>query len=542
MKKNVNILISSLSKNEKNEFLKFIISNKIHFVKDKNSNKYFIYINLINPNYKEKNYYSQSKNSFIYKNTYSPNAVDIKRKIFYTKKYSKIYSKFFNNLNLIIGICEKKINFYEFKLLIEEIYSKRFNEDSTNLKNQFDKRKKINDLKVQIKLNDSFPDFVYNFLKNKNINKISIDKMCMNFLCSLEYYKSKYEEINNFSYFLSEYYNNDDLIFFLFVRNCIEKEIGLNFIEKAEDDIILQKKQYLMENLFDTEIYLKKKLIKNIANIIYGKDENVLINYFIDKFEDGISANYLLNESLKDYHNNRINNEKQNKNLQNFIINNQIRENNNYENDEIENENETINNKNEIENNNILIQNNFQLIGNSLKISPENFDSQNSNHNSNKLKSINNFNINNNINNSNKNNKELINELLTYYFGNNILINLFATIFNDLPLEIKLSENFKIKLKELKEILIQKYSYIIHCLLYNTKEVWYNFFNINKNDQKAEKLYNHLSNLINNIIIYENVSEIPETMIEEFSKCMLLNEHFMEQIMSLIDKNFILFK
>jgi hypothetical protein len=52
MKKNVNILISSLSQNEKNEFLKFIISNKIHFVKDKNSNKYFIYINLINPNYK----------------------------------------------------------------------------------------------------------------------------------------------------------------------------------------------------------------------------------------------------------------------------------------------------------------------------------------------------------------------------------------------------------------------------------------------------------------------------------------------------------
>ena len=542
MKKSVNILISSLSQNEKNEFLKFIISNKIHFVKDKNSNKYFIYINLINPNYKEKNYYSQSKNSFIYKNTYSPNAVDIKRKIFYTKKYSKIYSKFFNNLNLIIGICEKKINFYEFKLLIEEIYSKRFNEDSINLKNQFDKRKKINDLKFQIKLNDSFPDFVYNFLKNKNINKISIDKMCMNFLCSLEYYKSKYEEINNFSYFLSEYYNNDDLIFFLFVRNCIEKEIGLNFIEKAEDDIILQKKQYLMENLFDTEIYLNKKIIKNIANIIYGKDENVLINYFIDKFEDGISANYLLNESLKDYHNNRINNEKQNKNLQNFIINNQIRENNNYENDEIENENETINNKNEIENNNILIQNNFKLNGNSIKISPENFDSQNSNHNSNKLKSINNFNINNNINNSNKNNKELINELLTYYFGNNILINLFATIFNDLPLEIKLSENFKIKLKELKEILIQKYSYIIHCLLYNTKEVWYNFFNINTNDQKAEKLYNHLSNLINNIIIYENVSEIPETMIEEFSKCMLLNEHFMEQIMSLIDKNFIFFK
>ena len=542
MKKSVNILISSLSQNEKNEFLKFIISNKIHFVKDKNSNKYFIYINLINPNYKEKNYYSQSKNSFIYKNTYSPNAVDIKRKIFYTKKYSKIYSKFFNNLNLIIGICEKKINFYEFKLLIEEIYSKRFKEDSINLKNQFDKRKKINDLKFQIKLNDSFPDFVYNFLKNKNINKISIDKMCMNFLCSLEYYKSKYEEINNFSYFLSEYYNNDDLIFFLFVRNCIEKEIGLNFIEKAEDDIILQKKQYLMENLFDTEIYLNKKMIKNIANIIYGKDENVLINYFIDKFEDGISANYLLNESLKDYHNNRINNEKQNKNLQNFIINNQIRENNNYENDEIENENETINNKNEIENNNILIQNNFQLNGNNIKISPENFDSQNSNHNNNKLKSINNFNINNNINNSNKNNKELINELLTYYFGNNILINLFATIFNDLPLEIKLSENFKIKLKELKEILIQKYSYIIHCLLYNTKEVWYNFFNINTNDQKAEKLYNHLSNLINNIIIYENVSEIPETMIEEFSKCMLLNEHFMEQIMSLIDKNFIFFK
>lgn len=54
---------------------------------------------------------------------------------------------------------------------------------------------------------------------------------------SIDYFKDSSHEIEIFTKFLTEEYDTDDLIFFLFVRSCIEKEMKIMFIEKAREEM-----------------------------------------------------------------------------------------------------------------------------------------------------------------------------------------------------------------------------------------------------------------------------------------------------------------
>ena len=192
---------------------------------------------------------------------------------------------------------------YQLKYQIEEIYSIKFIQDSNNLKLQLLNQKKIN-------LNNPFPIFLYDYFVNKYVKKPIIDQQALNLLLSVEYFKETNKDIEIFSKLLSEEYDNDDLVFFLFLRSCIEKETGIMFLEKAQDEINLQHMED--KDFIDTEIYLNNRLCTNIANTIFGSDEPVLVKSFMNKVEkkvvpekNGINASVLLAMTLEDYHESR---------------------------------------------------------------------------------------------------------------------------------------------------------------------------------------------------------------------------------------------
>jgi hypothetical protein len=106
-------------------------------------------------------------------------------------------------------------------------------------------------------MKDPFPFFVVEFLTNKYVKKPIIDQHSLDILLSTDYFKTNSKEIKIFSKFLNEEYDTDDLIFFLFVRSCIEKEMKIMFIEKAKEEIKLQ--QYEDKEKIDTELYLNLK-------------------------------------------------------------------------------------------------------------------------------------------------------------------------------------------------------------------------------------------------------------------------------------------
>lgn len=156
----------------------------------------------------------------------------------------------------MVGIRGKKMNFCTLKFLIEEIYSLRFIKDTFNLKNQLNR-------KIEIAIKDSFPLFVLNFILNKYNKKSLTDRHGLDLLITVDYYRYYSKDVEIFAKFLDETYDTDDLIFFLFVRSCIEKEMKINFLQKAKEEL---NSHYNEENSADNDISLTNKIcIKSIV-------------------------------------------------------------------------------------------------------------------------------------------------------------------------------------------------------------------------------------------------------------------------------------
>jgi hypothetical protein len=185
--------------------------------------------------------------------------------------------------------------------MIQEIYSLKFLKDTQNIFNKDDSEP------------DPFPVFVGNFLISKFPKKATLHKKAVDFMLSLDFYGMKHKDIKIFQQFVTEEYDSDDLIFYLFVRSCIEKELKVFFVEKAKDNL----GQGLLYEKEDNDILVPVKKCEKLAKKIFGADETELINNFMeniktlletdaaDKKKKHLKANAILNISLENYHNSR---------------------------------------------------------------------------------------------------------------------------------------------------------------------------------------------------------------------------------------------
>jgi hypothetical protein len=174
----------------------------------------------------------------------------------YFEMFSKNYPKFFNHLNPLHGVRGKKVHISQLKYVIEEIYSIRFIKDTSSLKNQLNKQTEIDG-------SDPFPVFVVDFFINKFVKKPIVDQHALDLLMSIDYFKDINREVGIFTKFLTEEYDTDDLIFLLFVRSCIEKELKIMFIEKARDEMKIHtsddKEHYNNDLYLNIKVCLKSK-------------------------------------------------------------------------------------------------------------------------------------------------------------------------------------------------------------------------------------------------------------------------------------------
>ena len=276
------IILSELPKHEKVKYFQFLLDNDINFTKDDKGN-YIALVKVLNPQFyndvdNQQEKMKQESNIKSIKNSDNNNYVkqqqqvlqqsmkskqkstsnkqvvvnekptNVKKENIDPLKYLKQeYLKFFTALNPLIGVRPKKLNFYQLKFYIEEIYSVRFIKDTTLLRN---KVKNSGDGE----LNDPFPSFLIEFLTNKYIKKPMLDKNALDILLTADFYKDKSKEIEIFIKFITEEFDSEDLIFYLFVRNCIEKEMKMMFIEKAKEEIKIQYNDE--KDSIDTELYL----------------------------------------------------------------------------------------------------------------------------------------------------------------------------------------------------------------------------------------------------------------------------------------------
>jgi hypothetical protein len=185
--------------------------------------------------------------------------------------------------------------------MIQEIYSLKFLKDTQAL------------LSKEEKEPESFPIFVGNFLLNKFSKKDMLYKKSIDFMLSLDFYGMKFKNIKIFQQFVTEEYDSDDLIFFLFVRSCIEKELKQFFLEKAKENLG-QDSLYGQEN---DDILVPVKKCKKLAKAIFGDEEEELMNNFLENIQTLVKnepadsqkkylkANSILNMALANYHESR---------------------------------------------------------------------------------------------------------------------------------------------------------------------------------------------------------------------------------------------
>ena len=374
------------------------------------------------------------------------------------------YKKFIELVNPLVGIRGKRMNIAELRYFIEEIYSIRFINDNN----------KENDEQYF-----PFPKFVLEFLNNKYIKKPSVDQHSLDLLLSIDFFKSKDSIIDIFSKFLNEELDNDDLEFYLYVRFCIEKELNKTFIEITRKQ---NKKGKINEEDKESNS-LNIKSCLNLANNIFGDEQEELLNNFMNKIEEilteqknkGIKKNIIgtdeiLKITLNDYHKNKMNNP----------------------------------------NNNMIKYNN--------KLPYEN-----------------------NKKNNEENNEEKISKLkliLNSYIKEKELDIFFEKLLTSYTVHEKSKNNVEEILASIKDLVSKKVNLLIKILFEQDEKGWFNSLKLREDDKDAKEYYIKLTGMIQEMLKFENLQDIPENIIENFGETLLMTPELNSQINKLVLKKF----
>ena len=224
--------------------------------------------------------------------------------------FIKLFQTFYNYVKPMYSIHAKKKTLYDLRFYIEEIYSKAFSKYMILIR----KGNRMNEIE---KISQEFCKFVFYFICSKFSKKKFVDEYCMNLMISTEFYQTQNDDIRIFSNFLSGKYGLEDLLFFLFLRNLIEKELNISFLDKAKDETKIQHKEN-KEYIF-LEFYLNFHQCSKIICQLYNIEDEILINQVIKRIEpylikDPHSSNFnqisiynLLVCLTDDFHNSVIN-------------------------------------------------------------------------------------------------------------------------------------------------------------------------------------------------------------------------------------------
>ena len=380
------------------------------------------------------------------------------------------YKKFIELVNPLVGVRGKRMNITELKYCIEELYSIRFINDSNKENDEVD---------------FPFPNFVLEFLNNKYMKKPSVDQHALDLILSIDFFKTKDIIIDIFSKFLNEELDKDDLEFYLYVRFCIEKELNKTFVEITR----LQNKKGKITEEEKESNSLSVKSCLNLANNIYGEEQEELLNNFMSKIEEIltlqknkgtkknlIDTEQILKITLDDYHQNKLNNYNNNKEIKN-------NKGNNYNN---------INNKNGEDNYNAILEGKK----NQLKI------------------------------------------ILGSYIKEKELDIFFEKLLTSYSINEKNKITIEETLSNIKDLVSKKVNLLIKILFAEDEKGWYNSLKLKEDDKDAKEYYIKLTGMIEELMKFDKIQEIPENMIKTFGETLLTTPELNSQINKLVLKKF----
>ena len=393
------------------------------------------------------------------------------------------YQKFLELVNPLVGVRGKRMNLNELKYCIEEIYAIRFINDTNNIKEKGDGD------------NFPFPNFVLEFLSNKYVKKPAVDQHALDLILSIDFFKNKDILVSMFCKFLNEELDSDDLEFYLYVRSCIEKELNVMFIELARQQT---RKATVLNEEEREKSCLSIKSCLNLANNIYGEDQEELLNAFMNKIEEIlteqknngvkkniIEADKILFITLNDYHENKFNNNNGNNNNNDMEGKNKLKK---------------VTKLSTYED----IQKNYGVV-----------NVQNQEEKMSRLKII-----------------------LSTYIKEKELDVFFDKLLTSYMVYEKNENNVEEIITSIKELVSKKVSLLIKILFEGDEKAWFNSLKLPLTDKDAKEYFASLTAMINDMLQIEKLQDIPENMVELFGQTLLSTPELNNQINKLVMKRF----
>ena len=102
----------------------------------------------------------------------------------------------------------------------------------------------------------------------------------------------------------------------------------------------------------------------------------------------------------------------------------------------------------------------------------------------------------------------------------------------------KNKKNNGIILEDIKDLICKKVNSLIKILFEQNEKEWFKSLRLKETDKKAKEYYNKLSSLLQEMMNYEKLKDIPEIMLQNFGETLLTTPELYSKINKLIEKRF----
>ena len=197
------------------------------------------------------------------------------------------YPKFSSLVTLRDSLRPRRRHYAWLMKMIEEIYDDRYDHDTADLRNAEKHGKAGEDSKIPEentdRLSNIFPVFVVDFLSKRFGLRSLVDQHAWDLLYNVHALRSTHLEVELFARFLEEYYDPDDLLFFLYVRSVVQKELVVNFVNRWTSASRGRER-------IPKPILLNYRECQIVARIVFGSEQDPLYISFMGMIDRHVSS------------------------------------------------------------------------------------------------------------------------------------------------------------------------------------------------------------------------------------------------------------
>jgi hypothetical protein len=196
------------------------------------------------------------------------------------------YPKFSSLVTLRDSLRPRRRHYAWLMKMIEEIYDDRYDHDTADLRNAERHARLGTDSKIPEentdRLSNIFPVFVVDFLSKRFGLRSLVDQHAWDLLYNVHALRSSHLEVELFARFLEEYYDPDDLLFFLYVRSVVQKELVVNFVNRWTSASRGRER-------IPKPVLLNYRECQIVARIVFGSEQDPLYVSFMGMVDRHVS-------------------------------------------------------------------------------------------------------------------------------------------------------------------------------------------------------------------------------------------------------------